>query len=93
VTVAVAVAVTGPVAIVNVALVAPAGIVTEDGTLTAVALLPSAINAPPAGAAALSVTVPCVDVPPLMLVTGNVSDTSDAGGGAIVSVAVLLVDP
>src|SRR5262245_10684746 len=85
--------VTGPVAIVNAAVVAPAGTVTEDGTLAWLALLPRTITAPPAGAGALSVTVPCVDVPPLMLVTGRVSDTSDADGGDTVNVALLVVAP
>jgi hypothetical protein len=86
-------AVTGPVATVNVAVVAPGGTVTVDGTLAAVALLPRTMTAPPAGAAALSVTVPCVDVPPLMLPTGNASETSDAAGGETVSVALRLVAP
>lgn len=50
---------------VNVALVLPAGTVTPDDTVaTAVLPLLSVTNSPPEGAAALSVTVPLLDVPP-----------------------------
>src|SRR2546429_2323603 len=52
-------AVTTLVLTVKVALVAPAGTVTLEGTVTAaVLLLESATCAPPAGAAPLNVTVP-----------------------------------
>jgi hypothetical protein len=55
---------TGFVLAVKVALCAPAGMVTLDGTLTtAWLLLNSPTTAPPAGAGALNITVP-VDVPP-----------------------------
>jgi hypothetical protein len=50
---------------VNVALVAPAGTVREAGTLTAVSLLESCTTTPPAGAAALSVTVQESDPAPV----------------------------
>jgi hypothetical protein len=86
-------AVTGPVAIVNVAVVAPAATVTVEGTLAAVALLPSTITAPPDGAGALSVTVPCVEVPPEIVATGIVSASSDAGAGDTFKVALRLVVP
>ena len=57
---------TACVATANVALVAPAGTVTLPGTVATPGLaLPSVTAAPPEGAAALSVTVPCVAVPPV----------------------------
>ena len=60
--------VTRVVGIVNVTLVAPSGIVTNGGTLAGLgsyaAAAPSAISAPPAGAGAVRVTVPCALLPP-----------------------------
>ena len=56
--VAIVLAVTVVVATVNVAVVAPAATVTEVCTVAAGLLLASITTAPPAGAAALSVTVP-----------------------------------
>ena len=54
---------------VKVALVAPAGTVTLEGTLaTAVLLLESVTCAPPVGAGPLSVTVPVEEFPPVTLV-------------------------
>jgi hypothetical protein len=54
---------------VNEALVAPAVTTTLAGTLAAaVLLLESAIDAPPAGAGPLSVTVPVEEFPPVTLV-------------------------
>src|SRR6266403_1646816 len=61
-------AVTGLVFAVNVALVAPAGTATLEGTLAAPLLLASATCAPPAGAGPLSVTVPVEEFPPVTLV-------------------------
>src|SRR6266436_7961695 len=59
---------TALVLIVNVALVAPAAIVTLDGVLaTFVLLLESVTTAPPEGAAPLSVTVPVEEFPPVTL--------------------------
>jgi hypothetical protein len=49
---------------VNVALVAPAGTVTVEGTLAAALLLDSVTCTPPAGAGPLSVTVPVEDPTP-----------------------------
>ena len=65
----VALAVTGVVVTVNVALVAPAATVTFAGTVAAaVLLLVSVTTAPPAGAALFNVTVPVEEVPPVTLV-------------------------
>ncbi len=77
---------------VNVALVAPAGTVTLEGTLAAPLLLESRTCAPPAGAGPLSVTVPVEDcVPPITLVGSSVSeDTVGRGGGVTVKVIVLV---
>jgi len=75
-------------------LVAPAGTVTLCGTVAAfVLLLESDITAPPEGAAALSVTVPCEKLPPVTLVGFNVSDDStgtDERVGVGVNVAVVM---
>jgi len=77
---------------VNVALVAPAGTVTLEGTLAAPLLLESRTCAPPAGAGPLSVTVPVEDcVPPITLVGSRVSeDTVGRGGGVTVRVIVVV---
>jgi hypothetical protein len=90
-------AVTGLVLAVKVAVVAPAGTATLEGTLAAPLLLESATCAPPAGAGLLSVTVPVEDcTPPITLVGFSVSEESvGAGGGALVTVSVadLLTPP
>ena len=81
---------------VKVALVAPAGIVTLAGAVARlVLLLESVITTPPAGAAALRVTVPVVERPPRMLVGLSVSVDSVAPvppppTGISVSVAVFV---
>ena len=79
----------------NVALVAPAGTVTLEGTLAAPLFLASAICAPPAGAGPLSVTVPVEDsTPPITLVGLSVSEERvGSGGGTTLSVADLLTPP
>ena len=84
---------TSPVFTGNVALVAPAGTVTLEGTLATKLLLVSATRAPPAGAGALNVTVPVEDCsPPTTLVGFKLSDvTVGSGNGFTVSVAVLVV--
>src|SRR5260221_93924 len=76
-------AVTALVATVNVALVAPAATVTLEGVLaTVVLLLESATAAPPAGAAAVKVTVPVDEFPPVTLVGFRVSEERETVAGA-----------
>jgi hypothetical protein len=84
---------TAVVLAVNVAVVAPAATVTLPGTVAAVWLLVSVTANPPVGAALVSVTVPCEDVPPTTLVGFSATADNDAGGGGgvTVSVVVLLV--
>src|SRR5438876_5434073 len=80
---------------VNVALVAPAAIVTLDGVLaTFVLLLESVTTAPPDGAAPLSVTVPVEDcVPPTTLVgISGREESVGAGGGGGVTVGAAAVE-
>jgi hypothetical protein len=76
----------------NVALVAPAATVTLAGTCAAVVLLlDSDTLAPPVGAAALNVTVPVDEVPPVTLVGFRETEDNDtASTGFTVSVAVLV---
>jgi len=89
-------AATALVVTVKVALVAPAGTVTLEGTLaTAVLLLESVTWAPPAGAGPLRVTVPVDDcAPPTTLAGFRASDERGGGAeGVTVSAAVLLTPP
>ena len=74
-------AVTGLVATVKFALVAPAGTVTIAGTMaTAVLLLESASAVPPAGAAVFRVTVPVEGVPPVTLVGSRLREERVTAG-------------
>ena len=83
-----------PVFTVKVALVAPAGTVTLAGTTAARLLLESVTCAPPAGAGALSITVPVEDPsgPPTTLVGLRVSEERTAAG-ITVSDAVRVAPP
>ena len=76
-------AATDVVVIVKVALVAPAGTVTLAGTVVALELAESDTDAPPAGAAALNVTVPVEELPPATLVGLSESAESVATGGGV----------
>ena len=88
-------AVTDVVEIVKAALVAPAATVTLAGTVAAALLVESVTPNPPAGAAAVSVTVPCAETPPVTLVglTDTAESDAAAGGGVTVSVAVFVAPP
>jgi hypothetical protein len=81
----------------NEALVAPAATTTLAGTLAAaVLLLESAMDAPPAGAGPLNVTVPVEEVPPVTLAGLRATDVRVGSGGAAgvtVSEAVLARPP
>ncbi len=79
----------------KVALVAPVGTKTLEGTPATPLLLESMTCAPPAGAGALSVTVPVEDCrPPITVVGFSVSEeTVGSGRGVTVSEADLLTPP
>ena len=81
--------VTGVVVTVKVALVAPPLTVTLAGTDTAAELSDSDTTMPPAGAAAVKVTVPVADSPPTTVagLTDRAETDAGAGGGLTVSVA------
>lgn len=64
----------------KVALVAPAATVTLAGTVVAAWLVDKATAAPPAAAAALSVTVPVDELPPTTLV--GLSESAESVTGA-----------
>ena len=68
----------------NVALVAPGGMVTLEGTLAAPLLLESRTCAPLARAGPLSVAVPVEGDPPMTLVGFSVSEVKVGGGGVTV---------
>ncbi len=78
---------------VKVAVVAPAATVTLAGTVaTAVLLLESVTTAPPEGAAPLSVTVPCEELPPVTLLGFSASEETMIEG-VTVSEAVWVAPP
>ena len=84
-------AVTAKVVTVNVALVAPAGMVTLAGTVaTTVLLLVRVTTAPPVSAGPLSMTLPVEGDPPLTLLGFNTSEVRVGGCGMTVSEAVLV---
>ena len=77
----------------NVALVAPAGMMTLEGTLAAPLLLESSTCAPPVSAGPLSVTVPVEGDPPITLIGLSAIEESVAEPGVTVSEAVLVPPP
>jgi len=89
--VAVALAPTAVVETLNVALVEPAGTVTEAGTVAAALFDASVTVVPPVGAALFNVTVAVEGLPPTTLVGLRV--TLETSNGLIVKVAVLLAPP
>ena len=85
--------VTGLVVTVKLARVAPAGTVTDAGTVAAaVLLLDNATLVPPVGAALVRLAVPVTDVPPTTVVWLNVSELI-AGGAGEVGGDVVAVQP
>ena len=74
--------VTELVVILKLALLLPAVTVTLVGTLVALELSESVITAPPAGAAALKVTVPVEELPPTTLV--GLRDSAEIVGVVVV---------
>jgi hypothetical protein len=71
--------VTALVVTVNVAVVAPAGTFTLDGTVVATLLVASTIDKPAAGAALPRVTVPVELTPPVTLVGFTLTPASEGG--------------
>src|SRR4051812_44152072 len=91
--VAIVPAVTVVVATLNVAVVAPAATVTEGGTRVAAGVLLASIpTAPPAGAAALSETVPVLFAPPVRLPGFSVIEASatEVVSRVVLAVAIAL---
>jgi hypothetical protein len=88
---------TADVLTLKVALVAPAGTVTLEGTLAAPLLVESMTCAPPAGAGPLNVTVPVENcAPPITLEGFSVNEErvdEGAGVGVTVSEPVLVAPP
>jgi len=92
---------TARVAIGNVAIASPAGIMTVAGTVRG-ALADSTTLAPPAGAAPVSVTLPVIGLPPTTvsaleliekIVTAAIGDTTGAGAGVTVGAVSVLEPP
>ena len=79
---------TAAVVMVKAALVAPAGTVTLGGTATEALLSERPTTTPPVAAAALRVTVPVDEAPPVTDVGFTLTESSVGGGGLTVSVAV-----
>jgi len=88
-------AVTAVVVTLNVAVVAPDGTMTLGGTVAVGSELTRPTRVPPAGAAALKVTVPVAVPPPWTLVGATLTEVSvtEAAGARTINVAVLLTPP
>ena len=67
----------------NAAVLLPAATVTEEGTVAELLLLDRVTAAPPVGAAAVKVTVPVTDVPPVTLVGLTVTELKAAVATAV----------
>jgi hypothetical protein len=76
-------AVTAPVAIAKVVLVAPCATDTPAGTVAAALLLDRDTAKPPAGAGDVSVTVPCEEAPPVTLAGFTATVESDAAAAGV----------
>ena len=88
-------AVTELVGIAKIALVDPCATETVAGMVAAVLLLDSDTVKPPAGAAEVSMTVPCAEVPPVTFagLTATAESAAGAAGGDTVSVALRVAPP
>jgi hypothetical protein len=82
-------AATGDVVTVKSTEVAPSGMVTDPGTVTAGSLLVRPMISPPVGVVEPKVTVPVTDVPPITL--EGATATPVTAGGSTVNVALLLL--
>jgi hypothetical protein len=83
-----------PVVTVKVALVLPPATVTLAGTAARVELLLASDTAmPDPGAGPLSVTVPCVALPPFTITGFSVTELTPVGVTVIVTVAMFDVTP
>jgi hypothetical protein len=78
------------VVIVKLALVEPAGTVTLAGVLAALELSDSDTVAPPLGAAALNVTVPVDEFPPV--IEAGLTDTAESEAAGADGFTVIVVD-
>jgi len=81
---------TGVVVTVKVAVVLPAATVTLAGTTADELLVDKLTEAPPVGAAALRVTVPVEELPPVTLLGLSETEFNAPVAGPTVSPAVLL---
>lgn len=89
--VAVVVELTAVVVTVKVAVVLPAGTVTLAGTIAEAPMADNATGIPPAGAAALKVTVPVEDVPAATVV--GLSDSAVRATPAVMLRLAVLLTP
>jgi hypothetical protein len=93
VTVAVVEEVTLDVATVNVALELPAGMATVAGTVAVGELLDKLTVIPPAGAAAVKLTVPVDELPPGTLAGFSVTELKAGAAGVVIESTAVLETP